>query len=276
MTPETGRHAIDKVCAAVCAAILGPPTGFLAVIAVQPSDERCYLPTHSRSSPLGRGTFRVSDHALSVPGESPGPGLHAGWRPARFARPRRQQPCITEMTLRSAALVRPPPLRTLGPAGTAGQLLGVSDVGVACVRWQRLREPARRALAPADMDLPHRRSFRSVPGLQVRTSVSSLGMRMKTGRMSAHCSGSAGCHRPPRRGHTGQTSGHRQVTRRGAPAIGKQRAGVLKHHDAVAEQAPALSGMRRHDVGRPAIRCVRGRTPRLMLAHDAPRSCGRR
>ena len=52
-----------------------------------------------------------------------------------------------------------------------------------------------------------------------------------------------------------------------------QRAGVLKHHDAVAEQAPALSGMRRHDVGRPAIRCVRGRTLRLMLAHDAPRSC---
>jgi hypothetical protein len=64
---------------------------------------------------------------------------------------------------------------TLGPAGTAGQLLGASDVGVARVRWQRLSLPARWALALADLDLSHRRSFRSVPGLEVRTSVSPLG-----------------------------------------------------------------------------------------------------
>jgi len=171
------------------------------------------------------------------------------------------------------------PRRTLGPAGTAGQLLGARDVGVACVRRQWLRPPARWPLAPADMDLPHRRSFRPVPGLQVRTCVSSLGLRMKAGRMSAHRSRGAGRRRPRRPAQTGKTSGHRQVgrlVRRDAPAIGKQRAGVLKHHDAVAEQAPALFGMRRHHVGRPAIRCVRGRTPTLMLAHDAPRSCCRR
>ena len=93
--------------------------------------------------------------------------------------------------------------------------------------------------------------------------------------MSAHRSRGAGRRRPRRPAQTGKTSGHRQVgrlVRRDAPAIGKQRAGVLKHHDAVAEQAPALFGMRRHHVGRPAIRCVRGRTPTLMLAHDAPRS----
>jgi hypothetical protein len=58
---------------------------------------------------------------------------------------------------------------TLGPAGTAGQLLGASDVGVARVRWQRLSLPARWALALADLDLSHRRSFRSVPGLECAT-----------------------------------------------------------------------------------------------------------
>jgi len=67
------------------------------------------------------------------------------------------------------------PRRTLGPAGTAGQLLGASDVGVARVRWQRLSLPARWVLALGDLDLSHRRSFRSVPGLEVRTSVSALG-----------------------------------------------------------------------------------------------------
>ncbi len=199
--------------------------------------------------------------------------------PADQSRP--QQPSGGDRVIWSDRRLRVPRW-TLGSAGTAGQLLGASDVGVACVRWQRLRPPARWALAPADMDLPHRRSFRPLPGLEVRTSVSSLGLRMKIGRMSAHRSCSAGCHRPRRpaqTGHTGHTSGHLQVgrlVRRDAPAIGKQRAGVLKHHDAVAEQAPSLFGMRRHDVGRPAIRCVRGRTGRLMLAHDAPRSCCRR
>jgi hypothetical protein len=53
---------------------------------------------------------------------------------------------------------------TLGSAGAAGQVLGASDVGVACVCWQRLLPRASWALALADMDLPHRRSFRLVPG----------------------------------------------------------------------------------------------------------------
>jgi len=68
---------------------------------------------------------------------------------------------------------------TLGPAGTAGQVLGASDVGVARIRWQRLRHcstpRAGWALAPGDMDLPHRRSFRLVPGREVRASVWPLG-----------------------------------------------------------------------------------------------------
>ena len=76
----------------------------------------------------------------------------------------------------------------------------------------------------------------------------------------------------------GQAGGHfqvRRLARRDAPAIGKQRASVLERHDAVAEQAPSLFGMRRHNVGRLTIRCVRGRAGRSMLAHDAPRSCCR-
>ena len=57
-----------------------------------------------------------------------------------------------------------------------------------------------------------------------------------------------------------------------AAAIGKQDAGVVERHDAVAEQAPSLFGMGGHDAGRPAIWCARGRAGRLMLTHDAPRS----
>jgi len=57
--------------------------------------------------------------------------------------------------------------------------------------------------------------------------------------------------------------------RRDAAGVGKQRAGVLEQHGAVAEQAPSLLGVRYHDVGGGAIGCVRGRTGRLMLAHDA-------
>jgi hypothetical protein len=107
------------------------------------------------------------------------------------------------------------------------------------------------------------------------------GVPMRIWRMSAHRSCGAGRHRPRRpgqTGQTGQTGDHHQVgraVRRDAPAIGKQRTGVLKHHHAVTEQAPSLFGMGRHDVGRLVIRCVRGRTGRLMLAHDAPRWCCR-
>ena len=150
--------------------------------------------------------------------------LAAGWRPPRGA-------ASARLTL-----------------GSAGQLLGASDVGVTRVRWQRLQPPASSALALADTDLAH---------------------------AGSRCY-SAGHRRPRRPAQTGQASGHRQVrglVRRDAPAIGKQRSGVLEHHDAVAEQAPSLFGMRRHHVGRLTIRCVRGRTGRLMLAHDALRSC---
>jgi len=93
--------------------------------------------------------------------------------------------------------------------------------------------------------------------------------------MSAHRACGAGCHRPWRPRPAGGHLGLVRPVRRDAPAIRKQDAGVLEHHDAVAEQAPTLFGMRRHDAGRLAIRCVRGRTGRLMLAHDAPLSSGR-
>ena len=64
---------------------------------------------------------------------------------------------------------------TLGSAGAAGQVLGASDVGVACVCWQRLLPRASWALVLGDTDLPHRRSFRLVPGREVRTFLSPLG-----------------------------------------------------------------------------------------------------
>src|SRR5262249_29415904 len=101
------------------------------------------------------------------------------------------------------------------------------------------------------------------------------GLRMRIGRMSAHRACGAGCHRPWRPGPAGGHLGVVRPVRRDAPAIRKQDAGVLEHHDAVAEQAPTLFGMRRHDAGPLAIRCVRGRTGKLMLAHDAPLSYGR-
>jgi len=201
---------------------------------------------------------------------------------------------------------------TPGPAGTAGQVLGASDVGVARVCWQRLLPRASWALVHGDTDLPHRRSFRLVPGLEVRTSLSPLGggvlatacrdvlnaglpavgnagtisqrtaagraaaavvfpgVRPGIWRMSGHRCCGAGC-RWPRPARAG---GYRRVgrpVRRYALAIGEQRAGVLEQHDAVAEQAPALSGMGRHDVGRLAIGCARGRAGGLVLAHDALR-----
>src|SRR5215510_5893727 len=55
-----------------------------------------------------------------------------------------------------------------------------------------------------------------------------------------------------------------------AAAIGKQDAGVVERHDALAEQAPSLFGMGGHDAGRLAIWYARGRAGRLMLTHDAP------
>ena len=105
------------------------------------------------------------------------------------------------------------------------------------------------------------------------------GLRRRIWRTSARRCCGEGCHRPRRPARPGQPGGHRQVgrpVRRDALAIGKQDAGVREHHDAVAEQAPSLSGTRRHDAGCPAIGCARGRTGRLMLAHAALRSCCRR
>lgn len=64
---------------------------------------------------------------------------------------------------------------TPGLAGAAGQVLGSSDVGVARVCWPRLLPRAGWALALADLDLPHRRSFRLVPGREVRACVWPLG-----------------------------------------------------------------------------------------------------
>src|SRR5215470_5009625 len=66
--------------------------------------------------------------------------------------------------------------------------------------------------------------------------------------------------------------GDGRPVRRDGLTVGKQRAGVLEQHDAVAKQAPSLVGVRGHHVGRLAIHCVRRRTGGVMLAHDAPPS----
>jgi len=158
---------------------------------------------------------------------------------------------------------RVPP--ALGWAGPAGQLFGADDVGVARVGRQRLWPHAGGAVALADLDLPHRK-----PLLLVRAAVALACVRVRIWRRPARRRHRLGGRRPR---HPGERGGHprgRRPVRRDALAGGEQRAGVLEQHDAVAEQAPSLLGVRGHDMGRLAIYRVRGRTRRLMLAHHVP------
>jgi hypothetical protein len=55
--------------------------------------------------------------------------------------------------------------------------------------------------------------------------------------------------------------------------LGSKTPGVLERHDAVAEQAPALLRMTRHDLGRLAIRRARRRTGWLMWTHEPLGEC---
>jgi hypothetical protein len=52
--------------------------------------------------------------------------------------------------------------------------------------------------------------------------------------------------------------------------IRKQFASVVEHDDAVAQQAPPLSGLIRHNPCCEVIGCRPFRAPRLMMTHDFP------